>query len=64
MTKFTNILKGALKNIKNNKLRSILTMLGLIIGIASVIILVGLGNGTSDQVTSQVQSLRYKYFNT
>ncbi len=64
MTKFTNILKGALKNIKNNKLRSILTMLGLIIGIASVIILVGLGNGTSDQVASQVQSLRYKYFNT
>lgn len=57
MTKFANILKGALKNILNNKLRSALTMLGLIIGIASVIILVGIGNGTSSQVTSQVQSL-------
>lgn len=57
MTKFLNILKGSLKNIKNNKLRSALTMLGLVIGIASVIILVGIGNGTSDQVTSQVQSL-------
>lgn len=57
MTKFTNILKGALKNIANNKLRSALTMLGLIIGIASVIILVGIGNGTTNQVTSQVQSL-------
>lgn len=57
MTKFANILKGALKNIVNNKLRSALTMLGLVIGISSVIILVGIGTGTSSQVTSQVQSL-------
>lgn len=57
MTKFINILKGSLKNITNNKLRSALTMLGLIIGIASVIILVGIGNGTSNQVASQVKSL-------
>lgn len=57
MTKFVNILKNSLKNIKNNKLRSALTMLGLIIGIASVIILVGLGKGTTNKVTSQVQSL-------
>lgn len=57
MTKFVNILKGSLKNIVNNKLRSLLTMLGLVIGIASVIILVGIGNGTSNQVTSQVKSL-------
>ncbi|CDA16383.1 putative uncharacterized protein [Clostridium sp. CAG:571] len=42
MTKFINILKGSLKNIINNKLRSILTILGLVIGIASVIILVGI----------------------
>ena len=32
-------------------------MLGLIIGIASVIILVGIGNGASQKVTSQVQTL-------
>lgn len=57
MTKLANILKDALKNIKNNKLRSMLTMLGLMIGIASVILLVGIGSGTSSQVTSQVQSL-------
>lgn len=57
MTKFINILKGSLKNIASNKLRSVLTMLGLIIGIASVIVLVGIGNGTTNQVTSQVQSL-------
>lgn len=57
MTKFLNILKVSIKNINGNKLRTILTMLGLIIGIASVIILVGIGSGTSSQVTSQVQSL-------
>lgn len=57
MTKFLSILKVSLKNIKSNKLRSSLTMLGLIIGIASVIILVGIGNGASSSVTSQVQSL-------
>ena len=39
-------------------------MLGLVIGIASVIILVGIGNGTTNQVTSQIQSLRSRYFNT
>lgn len=58
MTKFLNILKGSLKNIINNKLRSLLTMLGLVIGIASVIVLVGIGSGTAKQVNSQVQSLR------
>lgn len=57
MPKFLNILKVSFKNIKSNKLRSGLTMLGLIIGIASVIILVGIGNGASSSVKSQVQSL-------
>lgn len=55
--KFYSILKSALKSIANNKLRSALTMLGLIIGIASVIILVGIGNGATTNVTEQVQSL-------
>ena len=52
-----DIIKVALQNIMSNKLRSSLTMLGLMIGIASVIILVGIGNGASDSVTSQVKSL-------
>jgi ABC-type transport system, involved in lipoprotein release, permease component len=47
----------AIKNIRTNKMRSTLTMLGLIIGIASVIVLVGIGTGSSSQVTSQVSSL-------
>jgi len=55
--KMIEIIKTALKNIWSNKLRSALTMLGLIIGIASVIALVGIGNGASSQVKSQVKSL-------
>ena len=47
----------AIKNILSNKLRSSLTALGLIIGITSVILLVGIGNGASSNVTSAVQSL-------
>lgn len=62
--KFLGILKVAFKNIKSNKLRSALTMLGLIIGIASVIVLVGIGSGATTDVTSQVKSLRYRYFNS
>lgn len=55
--KFLNIIKIAFKNIGSNKLRSCLTMLGLIIGIASVIILVGIGQGATTSVTDSVQSL-------
>lgn len=55
--KILQIIKIALKNIISNKLRSILTMLGLIIGISSVIVLVGIGDGSSSNVKSQVQSL-------
>lgn len=55
--KIFNIIKMAFKNIKSNKMRSGLTMLGLIIGIASVIVLVGIGTGATTTVTDSVQSL-------
>lgn len=55
--KILNIIKMAFKNIKSNKLRSGLTMLGLIIGIASVIVLVGIGTGATSSVTDSVKSL-------
>lgn len=42
----------ALSSIINNKVRSLLTMLGIIIGIASVIILVSLMNGLTSEITS------------
>ena len=55
--KLLQVIRIAFKNIKSNRLRSMLTMLGLIIGISSVIVLVGIGNGSSSSVKSQVQSL-------
>ncbi len=57
MTKTISIFKEALKNIVSNKLRSSLTMLGLIIGIMSVILLVGIGTGATTNVTSAVKLL-------
>lgn len=57
MEKTISILKVSVKNIVSNKLRSSLTMLGLIIGIISVILLVGIGTGATSNVTSSVQSL-------
>lgn len=55
--KLNNVIKSAIKNIKANKLRSILTMLGLIVGISSVIILVGIGSGATDKVNSEITTL-------
>lgn len=55
--KINNIFEDAFKNIKSNKLRSFLTILGLVVGISSVILLVGIGSGASSNVTNQVSSL-------
>ncbi len=49
--------KMAIKSIFSNKLRSLLTMLGIIIGVTAVISLVALGQGATKSVTEQVQSL-------
>ncbi len=47
----------ALDSLLASKLRSLLTMLGVIIGVAAVITLVSLGNGFDAFVTSQIQSI-------
>ena len=57
MEKTRGIIKISIKNIISNRLRSGLTMLGLIIGIISVILLVGIGSGATSNVTSKVKSL-------
>lgn len=49
--------KLALRNIQTSKLRSILTMLGIIIGVASVIALVSIGQSSSQSVSSSINSL-------
>jgi len=55
--KFTRLIKMALSSVWNNKMRSFLTMLGIIIGISSVIILVGMGQGTQKQISDQIENL-------
>jgi putative ABC transport system permease protein len=47
----------ALRALQANKLRSALTMLGMIIGVAAVIAMVGIGNGATASITSQIQGL-------
>ena len=47
----------ALRELRRNKMRSFLTMLGIIIGVAAVITLVTLGGGATRQVTEQIASL-------
>ena len=49
--------RSALQSLVTNKLRSALTMLGVIIGVASVIAMVAVGNGASAQVQSAILSL-------
>ena len=50
------IFRVALKALGRNKMRTALTMLGLIIGVAAVITMVALGNGAQKQIEEQVQS--------
>lgn len=50
-------MKMAWKQLKASKLRSFLTMLGIIIGVASVILLVSLGNGVTEEVDEQMGDL-------
>ena len=49
--------RSALQSLVVNKLRSALTMLGVIIGVASVIAMVAVGNGASQQVQNTILSL-------
>jgi putative ABC transport system permease protein len=50
-------LRVALRALGANKLRTTLTMLGIIIGVSAVIALMSIGRGAQAQVTSQIQSL-------
>jgi putative ABC transport system permease protein len=47
----------ALRAVRRNVMRSTLTMLGIVIGVAAVIAMVTLGNGTTARVTASIQSL-------
>lgn len=57
MAQIWEYIKIALMNIKSNKGRSILTMLGIIIGISSVIMVMAIGNGVRGQVNDELESI-------
>ncbi|MBI5137068.1 MAG: ABC transporter permease [Nitrospirae bacterium] len=54
---FRNALLLALREIRRNVLRSALTTLGIVIGVAAVITMVTIGNGATAQVTADIASL-------
>ncbi len=56
MNLFENV-KIALRALTANKMRSILTMLGIIIGVAAVVALLSIGQGATDSITSSVEGL-------
>lgn len=55
--KYWMIFKQSLKSIFANKGRSFLTVLGIIIGIGSVIALISMGNGVQNEIDSQIKQL-------
>ena len=54
---WSNLFKIALKAIANNKLRTFLTMLGIIIGVASVITMLAIGQGSKQSIQSQISKM-------
>ncbi len=57
MAQIWEYIKIALMNIKTNKGRSVLTMLGIIIGIASVIMIISIGNGVRNSVNEELENM-------
>lgn len=53
----SNLLKIALKALNNNKLRCFLTMLGIIIGVASVITMLAIGQGSKNSIKAQISEM-------
>lgn len=55
--KFGEVVLSGLQGVLSNKLRSILTLLGVLIGVGAVILLLAVGNGSAQQVASSINSL-------
>ena len=56
MNFFLNI-KEALQSLSANKMRSLLTILGIVIGVASVIALLSIGEGAGNSITGEIESI-------
>jgi putative ABC transport system permease protein len=55
--KIRNLLKAALRSLGKNKMRTFLTMLGIIIGVASVIAMLAIGQGSRESIQNQIATL-------
>jgi putative ABC transport system permease protein len=55
--KFSNILEIAIAAIKRNKVRSILTILGIVIGVAAVIAMLAIGYGSNESIKETISSM-------
>ena len=53
----TNLIKIALRALANNKLRGFLTMLGIIIGVASVITMLAIGQGSKRSIQAEISEM-------
>jgi putative ABC transport system permease protein len=53
----TTVLRMAMRSILKNKMRTMLTMLGIVIGVGAVIVMVAIGNGAQSQIKRQISSL-------
>jgi len=53
----TEVFRISWEAVLKNKIRSLLTMLGIIIGVAAVIIMIAVSNGTASAIASQITSL-------
>ena len=54
---YTNLFRIALKALSNNKMRAFLTMLGIIIGVGSVITMIALGQGTQKSIQAEISGM-------
>ena len=57
MTMFFNTVRLALRATLSNKMRSFLTMLGIIIGVVAVVMLMSISNGATQTITDAISSL-------
>ncbi len=54
---YLNLLKVAMRAILSNKFRSILSMLGIIIGVAAVILMMGIGHGSKESIRAEMSKM-------
>ncbi len=55
--KTSNLIRVAMRSITRNKMRSLLTMLGIIIGVSAVIVMIAIGSGAQSKIQEQIGNL-------